>query len=295
MLYQSVAMIGETERSLVGKPVWHPPFGRSPLDVSLNPHRRKIYAACTAALLHESSSPGEGTFDTALTNGLLAIASVSIPGHKAANAAGFMPAASKVLDDLVAEFGETSGMVEVPTGEEERDLNEVGVMIGLGHELKVRVNVDQLREALKRTQPTRHGSGPDEQLTDADLEALAVLDNHPALRCLGDRRNDLAWTRGDVDDDLELGRASAFLRLLDEEDIEARVEAAERYTPHYDDAVDLQDCPVCGHQTLVPTSADGFGYGHTSGTCVVCSYQRSEHATYLLDLDDEWEFRWKDA
>lgn len=261
----------------------------------MNPHRRKVYAACTAALLDESSSPGEGTFDTALTNGLLAIASVSIPGHKSANLTGFMPAASKVLDDLVAEFGETSGVVEVPTGEEERDLNQFGMMVGLGHELKVRVNVGQLREALKRTQPTRHGSGPDEQLTDADVEALVALDDHPALRCLGDRRNDLAWTRGDVDEDLEMSRALGFMRLLDEADVQARVEAAERYAPHYDDGRELQDCPVCGHQTLVPTGTDGFGYGHTAGTCVVCSYRRSEHATYLLDLDDEWEFRWKDA
>jgi hypothetical protein len=263
--------------------------------VSLNPHRRKIYAACTAALLDESSSPGEGTFDTALTNGLLAIASVSIPGHKSANTTGFMPAANKVLDDLVAKFGETSGVVEVPTGEEERDLNQDGMMIGLGRELKVHVNVGQLREALSRTQPTRHGSGPEGQLIDADVEALVALDDHPALRCLGDRRNDLFWTRGDVDDDDEMSRAAAYLRLLDEDDIGARAEAARRYAPRYDESVELQGCAACGHQTLVPTASDGFGYGNTPGTCVVCSYRRSEHATYLLDLEDEWEFRWKDA
>ena len=71
----------------------------------MNPHRRKIYAACTAALLEESSAPGEGTFDAALTNGLLAISSVAIPRHKSANTTGYMPSANKVLDDLVAEFG----------------------------------------------------------------------------------------------------------------------------------------------------------------------------------------------
>lgn len=120
-------------------------------------HRRKIYATCTVALLEEAAIPGEGTFDAALTNGLLAIASVAIPGHKSSNTTGFMPAASQVLDDLVAEFGETSGVVEVPTGEEAHDLNNAGMLVGLGHELKVPVDVDQLRAALKRTQPTRHG------------------------------------------------------------------------------------------------------------------------------------------
>ena len=263
--------------------------------MSLNPHRRKIYAACTAALLEETSIPGEGTFDAALTNGLLAIASVAIPGHKSANTTGFMPPASTVLDDLIAEFGATSGVVEVPTGEEANDLSNIGILIGLGHELKVPINVDQLREALKRTQPTRHGSGPDEQLTAADVQALAELDAHPALRCLGDLQNDLAWTRGDINNDFEMDRAVEFMRLLDEDDIEARVEAAERYAPGYDDGRQMQDCPVCGHQTLVPTGGDGFGYGHTAGTCVVCTYRRGEHATYLLDLEDEWEFRWKDA
>ncbi len=263
--------------------------------MSLNPHRRKIYAACTAALLEESSAPGEGTFDAALTNGLLAISSVAIPRHKSANTTGYMPSANKVLDDLVAEFGATSGVVKVPTGEEARDLDNGGMLVGLGYELKVPINVDQLREALKRTQPTRHGSGPDDQLTDADVQALAELDVHPALGCLGDRQNDLAWTRGDINDDFEMDRAVAIMRLLDEDDIEARVEAAERYAPDYDDGRQMQDCPVCGHHTLVPTGGDGFGYGRTAGTCVVCTYRRSEHATYLLDLEDEWEFRWKDA
>lgn len=263
--------------------------------MSLNLHRRKIYAACAAALLDESSSPGEGTFDTALTNGLLAIAAVSIPNHKSAKTTGFMPSANQVLDDLVVTFGETAGVVEVPTGEEARDLTQSGMLVDLGHELKIEVYVDQLREALKRTQPTRHGNGPDEQLTDADVIALIALDEHPALRCLGDHRNDLAWARGDVDDDLEVGRAVAFMRLLDDEDVKARISSAERYAPSYDDGRELQGCPVCGHQTLVPTGADGFGYGNTAGTCVVCSYHRSEHATYVLDLDDEWEFRWKDA
>lgn len=261
----------------------------------MNPHRRKIYAACTAALLEDSSIPGEGTFDAALTNGLLAIASVAILGHKSANSSGFMPPASKVLDDLVAEFGATAGVVDVPTGEEAHDLNDVGMLVGDGNEPKVPINVDQLREALKRTQPTRHGSGPDEQLEDADLQALTELDAHPALRCLGDRQNDLTWTRGDINDDFEMDRAVEFMRLLDEEDIEARVGAAERYAPDYDDGRQMQDCPVCGYQTLVPTGGDGFGYGNTSGTCVVCTYRRSEHATYLLDLSDEWELRWKDA
>lgn len=98
----------------------------------MNPHRRKIYAACTAVLLEGTSTPGEGTFDAALTNGLLAIASVAIPGHKSANTTGYMPSAIKVLDDLVAEFGATSGVVEVPTGEEARDLNNGGMLVGLG-------------------------------------------------------------------------------------------------------------------------------------------------------------------
>lgn len=60
------------------------------------------------------------------------------------------------------------------------------------------------------------------------MQALAELDAHPALRCLGDLQNDLAWTRGDINNDFEMDRAVEFMRLLDEDDIEARVEAAER-------------------------------------------------------------------
>ncbi|GAA1914266.1 hypothetical protein GCM10009737_14490 [Nocardioides lentus] len=204
---------------------------------------------------------------------MLAIASAAIPGHISANTTGFMPSASKILDDLVDEFGAISGVAEVPTGEEAHDLNHLGMLVGLGHELKIAINVDHLREALERTQLARHGSGPGEQLTDADLQALSELDAHPALRSLGDRQNDQAWTRGDIDNDVEMDRALEILSLLDDDDIKARVGAAERYRPDYDDPRQMQDCPVCGHQTLAPTGSDGFGYGHTAGTCVVCTYR----------------------
>lgn len=112
---------------------WPATLPGSLLNVSLNPRRRKIYAACTAALLEETSVPGEGAFDAALTNGLLAIPSVVIPGHKSASPTRFMPSANKVLDDLVSHFGATSGVVEDPTGEKARDLNNVGMLVGLGH------------------------------------------------------------------------------------------------------------------------------------------------------------------
>lgn len=123
------------------------------------PHRRKIYAACTAALLEETSNPGEGTFDAALTNGLLAIASVAIPGHKSANATGFMPSANQVLDDLVAEFGATSGVLDIPTGEEANDLSNIGILIGLGHELKVPINVAPRGTEADPADPSRKRPG----------------------------------------------------------------------------------------------------------------------------------------
>ena len=54
-----------------------------------------------------------------------------------------------------------------------------------------------------------------------------------------------------------------------------------------------QDCPVCNRQTLQSTDGDDFGYGITAGTCLVCSYRRSDRIASELGMDLEWHLRWE--
>lgn len=252
------------------------------------------YAVGTTALQEDLLIAGaDGVFDVALTNGLLAIAASVIPGHKAANPAERTPSASEVLRDLAKSFQKSiAGMVAVPTGEEATDLDDRGFLVRLGFDGVVQVPVDLLQDALNRTQPARHGRGPTGLLTSADVDALVGLDEHPALRVLTDYANDLSWKRGEEGDALEAERASEFLEMLTEEEVEARVRAVRSRPVSADDFVELQFCPVCGHQSMVGVGQDGWGYGLVAAICQVCSFKQGEHAAERESMEMEWETRW---
>lgn len=80
---------------------------------------------------------------------------------------------------------------------------------------------------------------------------------------------------------------------LDSNEISRRVGEAGRAGGFDEDELEPQECPVCGHSTLMATGPDDFGYGTTAGTCVVCSYHRSDDAAYETNLDQEWRARWE--
>lgn len=69
--------------------------------------------------------------------------------------------------------------------------------------------------------------------------------------------------------------ATRYLALLDEEEIQRRVEAADYCGSSSGGYEALQECPVCGNETLVAESIDDFGIGIGVGTCFVCGYWRS--------------------
>lgn len=257
--------------------------------------RRDQFAAGTTALQDNLTIAGaDGVFDLALTNGLLAVVAAAIPGHPASAVIGKLPPASKLLADLADKFGkDAAGFTQVPTGENAFDFGPKG-LVDLGYERMVSVNIDLLADAVGRTQAARHGRGPTGLLTAANVDALAVLDEHPALSVLSDFRREQYWARGSEEDAKEFDRAVEVLRLLSRGDIEARVASVKENHGLGVQDHDLQFCPVCGNQTLVAHGSDSWGYGTVAARCPVCSFEQSEHAAELLNLDLEWETRWAD-
>jgi hypothetical protein len=118
--------------------------------------RRVRYATNTLALIEGGRTPPEGLFDTAATNGLLAIVADQWPGEEVGKDGRTKPASAllKLLEDrgLLDAFADGAS----------------------------------LREGLDLTQPARHGRDDDEfeGLTQLHIDALVELDNHPALSFL---------------------------------------------------------------------------------------------------------------
>lgn len=262
------------------------------IDLPFGWDRPYRYGQAFAAL--SLDGPGaEELFNTSLTHGLLAIAAATIDGHPA-RLPGRQRSASALLKDLVGAFGEVNGVCLVPTGE----ANISNPFRVFGDDYKppaaIAVRTHLLTLALKVADAARHGSGPVGKLTEVHVAALGDLDAHPALRSIGDACRDRGWSDGTVADSHELGRAADYLELLSDDEIERRVEQASSSpaAPDYFDAAAIQDCPVCGYETLIPTGSDEMGYGITAGTCFVCSYARSEDAAHELQSSAEFRRLW---
>jgi len=258
--------------------------------------RGKLYAEGAAVLDEDCQVSGaEGLFDQALTNGLLAIAAAAIPGHPAAGS-GFMPAANRLLVDIAKHAPPTDGVSRVLTGAKVTDLGPMG-LVETDEDEYVEVRVDQLSGALARTQAARHGHGPGGQVNVDDVAALLALDRHPALEALTDHYLDRDWRRAQVADRTDKARAAGYAALLGDEELSRRAKhAQEQLSPiPGDDFTSPQLCPVCAEETITSTGGDDFGYNITAGTCLVCSYVRSDRIAYDLGVDQEWETRWADS
>lgn len=221
-------------------------------------HWRAEYAKGLVLLREDHAFPGaEGVFEQALTNGLLAIASAERPGLISPTNA--LPAASRLAREM-------AGVPEV--------------------------DQQNLVQAVSRTSAPRHGRGPGGVLTDDDVQLLDDLDTHPAL--VGAGSNELLdshWAKAEIENHYEARRAVDYLALLDYEEVERRVEAAKDllYLSPEDQLIvgDPQECPVCEHATMNREGGDDFGHGFTAGTCVVCSYRRSDAMAYSRGMDVE--------
>lgn len=168
-------------------------------------------------------------------------------------------------------------------------------LVGLGYELKVDIQTDRLRGALRRADAARHGRGSAGILTDEDIQALVELDAHPALQALTDRYADEEWRKGQVDDLNEQARAEEYLDLLDSDEVERRLEnvPAPYGAPGEDPGVPKQLCTVCNYEALIATGSDEMGYGIAPGVCFICSYRQSDAAAHELNLNAEWKARWE--
>ncbi|REH55230.1 hypothetical protein BCF44_101247 [Kutzneria buriramensis] len=140
----------------------------------------------------------------------------------------------------------------------------------------VRVDVAALPEGINIANGIRHGNDAADELEQRHLDALFALDAHPGLDGLYDERID-ATERDDIDaDDLRVDIANDYLRLLTEDEIARRVDAADWLAPDPFEDDGLQDCPLCGNCALIPDGgSDSFGMGIRAGICFVCSYRRS--------------------
>lgn len=129
-------------------------------DVFRQVLRRVRYATNTLALL-DNRVPPEGPFDTALTNGLLAIVAHDMPGAEMH---------SKKLGHLLSA----------------REL--LAVIESTGPPSFIAAQL--LADGLDVTQPVRHGREDDEfaVLSQEHVAAVVALDQHPALRFLNSAR-----------------------------------------------------------------------------------------------------------
>jgi hypothetical protein len=264
--------------------------------VPADANRKRLYAEGAAVLDEDCHVVGaEALFDQALTNGLLVIATSYIPGHPAGDPKKKQPSASAWLTQLSKQAGVTDGVAQLPTGKRAQEFDEQIGLRYLDHEELVPLYVKQLRDALRRTQAARHGRGPGEQVRPEDVAALLALDAHPALGALVNHYLDRDWRRAQIADRSEQARAADYLDLLDEDEVDRRANhsALALASMTSEDDMEPQDCSVCGRTALLSSGGDDFGYGITAGTCLVCSYRRSDRIAYDLGVDLEWELRWE--
>ncbi|WP_157747064.1 hypothetical protein [Micromonospora echinofusca] len=204
--------------------------------------RRLRYGLNVVALEHDLVPP-EGPFDVALTNGLAAIVASDRPGLEREPNGRMLPASAllKVLE-------------------------------GAGTAL----DYEALREALKITQPMRHGRADDEFLVPVrrHLTALVAIDSHPALLVL-----ERARAAAKVDDLL----ASLYQQ--------AATDASGIPGMSPDDQLsqpDLEECDECWRMTFLPAGFDEFGGTNSQGRCFACGYERDAETAWRDAREAEW-------
>jgi hypothetical protein len=104
-----------------------------------------------------------------------------------------------------------------------------------------------------------------------------------------DQYLDQTWRRAHVLDRELRAHAYRYLDLIGEAEADRRAELIGDYLPvrPKDRAMtnDPQECPVCDRKALLVDALDDFGEGLGSGTCLVCSYERSGEIAYWAAAD----------
>ena len=251
--------------------------------------RRRHYAQCTAELIRGPDGGHAALFDQAISNALAAIVAAEQP-ERLLRKDGEVHAAQQLLD-VVTDIGqaEPDGAVSlVPEPVDSEGVVHIDRFLGTTRPTGVRVDVPRLRDAINSTGGTRHGSGGT-PLNDDVINALRVLDDHPALCVLDDYLQDGSEQRAVDEDEAERRRAAEYWAALPENELARRRAADLAQTrpsadPH--EQLDLHDCPVCGcRELIVERVTDAFGLGYGPGVCLVCSYRRSELLAEWIAID----------
>lgn len=244
--------------------------GRFGDDASMRSNRAREYARCTAVLLEDRRLPGaEAAFDQALTNGLAAIVAHQWPGHEL-HPSGQVKSAARLLDVI----SEKARAALIPNG--------AFVILLMPEDAvpseQVLIHVATLQTGINETQPVRHARGHG-NLAHQHVEALRLLNDHPALCSLDEQLGEGEWAREQVRDRYRWAEAEEYLALIGDEEAQRRSTMAGEYLPakpkHRLTDPGLHECPVCGYEALRAHGFDDFGMGVAYGMCLVCSYQRS--------------------
>lgn len=258
-------------------------------DVSDVQHQRAHqYAACTYALARDGVTDGSAAiFDQGLTNGLAAIVANEWPGDELARN-GVLSA--RRLLTIIERRGASAeaGVVRVLR----KDLPEWQPSFdGAGEDLPTftTVQVSVLRQALDLTQAIRHARKPAEaRLTSKHLRALEELARHPALSpwdISADRAEDALLDA----DEAERQRAAKYYDTLGDAERTRRdtSDYEDDLYPWADDESPAEECPVCLRRALIVSHRDGMTGQVAVGTCMVCSYARTDDvAEYLGMVED---------
>lgn len=245
---------------------------------------------CTYALNYDRVSDGaEGIFDQALTNGLAAIVAHSWPGAELEGKRVLQASALlRVIEERGKAAGDTIRVLHDPDGPEWETVAFSDDPMPNFTE----VDVAALNDALRTTQAIRHARADTEAstavLTDAHIDALDKLDNHPALFAVTDEMIDRAEVTVAALDDQEHDRAARYYDLLgvDEQKRRALIDYKREFswqTPEERCEVDI--CPVCGTASLVAQEFDSYLDTVGVGTCIACSYSRSRAQADSMAMD----------
>jgi len=249
--------------------------------------RREEYRRCTRALVADRGRDGaSGIFDTALTNGLVAIVAVRWPGEESSEQ-GWMKPASVLLALVVANSEPNAdGIHELPDLDPPPEIDIFGPPLDPS---PTRIDPVLFRDAIRRTQVIRHAREEDaEPLEERHVDALAALNADAALRVSLEYGEDVDEyeERVTLADAVERARARAYLDTLSLEEMERRgnVDYEEEYL-EIDDGEryhTAHECPVCGLEALIETRRDSYVDEFPAGTCIACSYAKSFD---IADLD----------
>ena len=185
-----------------------PPAGGH--DDGMQIQRALQYARCAAVLNSDPDVPSEGMIDQALTNGLAVIVADEWPGEEA-NARP-MHAANTLLDVIEQHSSRSRRRAPHTVGEIRRPRPEP-------------VSTWPLRHGVTETQGVRHARGTG-TLERAHVDALVALDDHPALRRIGEVTSDGQWVNEKIADSYEQQRAEEYLIFIGDEEADERAKRA---------------------------------------------------------------------